>query len=603
MFKCNLPHKSLFVRVINYFPHLKQSTKIRQVDSAVHANKCILQKRSVALPTPLQLLHAIDATIKGDGWSPDEAFLDFTRAAVRRANRVVEEFEGQWLDLVKGKREKLSAKFFVGGVVNDFIDVCEGLFVSGRVEPCAKRLKRAQVKRRPVTILVADLWKMYSNFPVKTADMPYNGVIMWDDERKNKDGKLNPGWEVFEAETALFGNAGSVFGALRHTEFISDCISSSHSIPTLGYVDDFTLPIPDEIFPAGKEAALGWLSSIGYKFKSEDRPDTKIKFGKIQKVIGVTDDVSNHNDPWMFIDSESREKTRKLLQSHVDSNILTPSDAKVVMGQSGHNLVTIVGRKYSPLLRPFSIRAEATSGDHSLSPILRYCCLSLKEILELTLEKRPVWENSLSKVYMYTDASWQNKTLSGECCVVVIFQEDGVDGRWRAILARAAVPGEKVQEDSRAWAVNLLETVTPIWGISVFEEICRGKFLALSVDNNTAKSSLLNIHSLWKPAYVLCSHLWAVETGKKNIVSWISRIKSRANLSDIGTHFRKLSIFLSIFPGFFSEVWIDPQVDYLFKLSSCDHDLFPILSDCCKGEFASGVEEELFGSKYLFREE
>ena len=200
---------------------------------------------------------------------------------------------------------------------------------------------------------------------------------------------------------------------------------------------------------------------------------------------------------------------------------------------------------------------------------------------------------------MYTDASWQHNTLSGECCAVIIFKEHG---RWKAILARAVVPADKVHESSRAWAVNILETVTPIWAIRIFSDMCRDKFIALSVDNNTAKSSLLNIHSLWKPAYVLCSHIWAVETAKLGIVSWISRVKSRANLSDIGTHYKKLESFLKLFPGFFSELWIDNDIDYLHELSGCKHKLFPILSDCCEGKFESGDDSELFGSKYLVRE-
>ena len=567
--------------------------KDRLIDPSCINNACVVQPTSVTIPAPQEILHAADV-VKNPGRIGKNAFLSFTRKALRNANRWEKQFEVE-VSAAIAENRGIDQKFFEKRVV--IINECTGAraeqgdWLSDDEAESAKRRKLLKVESRPISLLIIDLWKMYSQFAVDENELEFNGIILWSLADKV--------FKVFIALSAVFGNVLSVFGAIRVGQAAVSFITRSLGIVQFAYVDDFVSIVPTSILDVAKTAVMELFRGIGLKFKEESRSDTKVKYGSVIRLLGLTFDVES--DPInVSVPSTKRERLSKMIGDAIANNDLDHNVAKRIVGKCGHCLGAVTGRRFNCVLRPIS-RRQFESDTKEVTPLMKHSGHTLQEILKYRLSRTTQWSCHLQPVLLYTDASWQPKNKTGEICAVICVPPPRGSGEeWSIILARSSIENKHLIVEVRDHAVNYCEAIAPTWGCRVFKNLVSDKFVATNVDNNTAKASLLQSFSdKWQ--YNAAGGAYWIQLASTNSQSWISRVKSQHNVADSGTHADKLEFILKKFPELFSEILVDPEREFLLELAGAKSEFAQAVKKCFIEDKLKDKDEKIgFGaSKFL----
>jgi hypothetical protein len=327
----------------------------------------------------------------------------------------------------------------------------------------------------------------------------------------------------------IFGCYSAVHGWNRYSHFATHCGRRLALVATTGYYDDFQIYGPPW-YCAHAQAAFGSLLEplIGFDAAkhvlSDQRPVT----------LGVRCDFSRvplNGAIWMEVTEERKLKLMMTLDELLGGRAyITHSVASKLYGKARFVICPRFGRIYLAVLQPLhdvkrGRKVVPGSDIHACLTYLRRVVQVLQPVhlaIYAVRDERPV--------VVFTDASFQRSTMTGELGIVVWVPTTG-----RYFYSSSALPSWIVALwtgiEERDTFISPAEALVAACAYLTFPDLVRGRLVHHFVDNDAAKSGLIKgTSSSPHTARVLLDyHVSVVEL---QCDPWVGFVYSKDNLAD-----------------------------------------------------------------------
>eukprot|EP00392_Amoebophrya_sp_AT5.2_P007848 g7867.t1 len=184
---------------------------------------------------------------------------------------------------------------------------------------------------------------------------------------------------------------------------------------------------------------------------------------------------------------------------------------------------------------------------NGFAPKLEKCLRNILALLDQDIRKTSKFEDPhADNVMIYTDASWAHG--SGWLAVVVVFCIDG-----KFVVRRTRVKAADIIKTKRSSPINFLELVTTILAIAELRAELASSFFRISVDNEAARSALLNQNAPSTEMATGAVYFWSFASSRQ-LTPWVDRVPSGFNIADVPTRPELLQFVQSNFPGVLDDV-------------------------------------------------
>mmetsp|Transcript_25312 Transcript_25312/g.63712 ORF Transcript_25312/g.63712 Transcript_25312/m.63712 type:complete len:778 (+) Transcript_25312:103-2436(+) len=514
---------------------IQQKSKIRTIDPACACNERSDLERSPPMATAGGVLAS--CSVARDPSLADKNVVILTKKRVKFGRSLEKKYEAAFVEFIE-KGTPIPAELQKEVRSFDEKQKSEKEAAAGRNSDSSSKRRRVDpgvgALLLSIIMLVVDVHKACNSICVRKSHRQFNRFVIFNPVRK--------AWDFYESHTLTLGNVRSVVAWVRVGDAIRTMIIFFIGIMISVYVDDYPAPVPAHLASKAVAAVLHLFSTLGFAI----HPD-KVKVGTPLEVLGLIFDLAC-DAPNFFISLGRKDALRGLINKALQSRSLSIKEAEVLNGKLMFCLSALVDRQFNPVLKPLTqfINLPKCS-QNGFSPKLERCLRSILVLLDQDTRKKSKFEDPLEEsVMVYTDASWSHG--SGWLAVVI-----NVKGRFGFVVRRVKVRADEIISAKRSSPINFLELVTTILAVAEFRHELADCFFRISVDNEAAKSALLNQNSPSIEMAIGAVFFWSFASSRM-LSPWVDRVPSGFNIADVPTRPEFLKFVQSNFPGVLDDV-------------------------------------------------
>ncbi|CAD7930670.1 unnamed protein product, partial [Amoebophrya sp. A25] len=359
-----------------------------------------------------------------------------------------------------------------------------------------------------------DILKAYNNVPIRDSHLIFNRIAVWSPTRL--------AFFAFQCLVCAFGNVHSVTCWIRVSWGIRLIFRRMLFALLELYVDDFSGIAPARLAQELLDCFILFLDTLGMPYAKR-----KVNIGADIEVLGLLFNLSGK--PFFQVSRDRVLQIVKAIDSIFAEGQLAPAAARKLQGKLFFIFVSLVDRAVNPVLRPLINRSEELDGTLALTHRLKHCLEVVRFLVQQPMKRFAKFcgDHNVGNV-IYTDASFANGCgmLSGVKVVIL------KDGKMKFLWFSYSVSKEELHPCTGRQPISFLEAIAPSLAVRIFDNFVSNSFHTFAVDNEAAKSCLLN-QSSQKPHMAFSAFLFWSSISLCGGSAWLSRIPSALNIADI----------------------------------------------------------------------